>query len=77
MQLTFIYQLIGFLQGVDRDFNSINWRDSNRARQLLNNGKRIIAENPTKDNLYPIFKELFDLMPPEQRPTDDMEVLER
>lgn len=61
IQLTFIYQLIGFITGHNDNFGSYNWKDSSRARTLLNKGLQIIGENPTIDELHPIVKSLIDL----------------
>ena len=36
IQLTFIYQLIGFVRAHNDKFGSYNWKDSSRARTLLN-----------------------------------------
>jgi len=74
-QLTFIYQLIGFIQRHDEHFGSFNWRDSNKARTLLNRGKQIISENPDVDDLHPVIISLIDLLPMDERPSGDDSVL--
>jgi molecular chaperone DnaK len=74
-QLTFIYQLIGFIQQHDEHFGSFNWRDSNKARTLLNRGKQIISENPDVDDLHPVIISLIDLLPMDERPSGDDSVL--
>lgn len=74
-QLTFIYQLIGFIQQHDEHFGSFNWRDSNKARTLLNRGKQIISENPDVDDLHPVIISLIDLLPLDERPSGDDSVL--
>lgn len=74
-QLTFIYQLIGFIQKHDEHFGSFNWRDSNKARTLLNRGKQIISENPDVDDLHPVIISLIDLLPMDERPSGDDSVL--
>ena len=38
VQLTFIYQLIGFIRHHNQNFGSYRWRDPNKARTLLNQG---------------------------------------
>lgn len=75
--LTFIYQLIGFIRYHSENFASYNWRNPQRARQLLNKGEQVIAENPTKESLHPIVVELINELPEEERklPGDDNEVL--
>ncbi|MUP45400.1 Hsp70 family protein [Gramella sp. BOM4] len=75
VQLTFIYQLIGFLRHHNDNFVSYNWKDSNKARTLLNNGLQIIGENPDVDELHPIVISLIDLLPNDERPSGDDSVL--
>lgn len=75
VQLTFIYQLIGFIRSHNDNFGSFHWKDSGRARTLLNKGLQIIGENPTVDELHPVVISLIDLLPNEERPSDDDSVL--
>lgn len=75
IQLTFIYQLIGFIRGHNDNFSSYNWKDSSRARTLLNKGLQIIGENPDVNELHPIVKSLIDLLPNDERPSDDDSIL--
>jgi molecular chaperone DnaK len=75
IQLTFIYQLIGFIRGHNDNFGSYNWKDSNRARTLLNKGLQIIGENPDVDELHPLVISLIDLLPNDERPSGDDSVL--
>lgn len=75
VQLTMIYQLIGFIREYNQNFGSYHWKDSHRARQLLNEGLRQIGENPTKEGLHPIVIELINLLPNEERPSGDDSVL--
>lgn len=49
--------------GWNRDFESIDWKDKNRARQLVNQAIGIINGTPTKDALFPIVKQLISLLP--------------
>ena len=74
-QLTMIYQLVGILRGFDSEFRSLHWADSNRARTLINKGLQIISENPNVNDLRPIVVSLYDLLPMEERPSDDGDVL--
>ncbi|MDF1866878.1 MAG: Hsp70 family protein [Saprospiraceae bacterium] len=73
--LTFIYQLIGFIRHSNDNFASYHWRDSNRARILLNKGLQIIGENPTADELHPVVISLIELLPISERPSGDDSVL--
>jgi molecular chaperone DnaK len=61
IQLTFIYQLIGFIRNHNENFGSFNWKDSGRARTLINKGLQIIGENPDVDELHPIVRSLIEL----------------
>ncbi len=62
-QLTFLYQLIGFLQQHQENFNRFHWKDANRARQLLNQGLQVASQSPTVENLHPIVLALIELLP--------------
>lgn len=60
--VTLIYQLMGFINYHLTNFNSTQWKDSNRARQLLQQGKEIAANNPSESTLHPIVCSIIDLM---------------
>lgn len=75
VQLTFIYQLIGFVKQHNDNFGHYNWRNPQQARQILNEGMQIIASNPTVERLHPIVRRIFDLLPDNQRPSGDDSVL--
>lgn len=60
--VTLIYQLMGFIDYHFKNFNSIQWKDSNRARQLLQQGREIAATNPSESTLHPIVRSVIDLM---------------
>lgn len=60
--VTLIYQLMGFIDHHLKNFNSIQWKDSNRARQLLQQGKEIASTNPSESTLHPIVRSVIDLM---------------
>jgi len=62
VQLTLIYQLVGFIRQHNDNFNSYSWKDSGRARTLLNKGLQVISENPTTDELHPIVIAVIDCM---------------
>lgn len=68
--VTLIYQLIGFIDYHLRNFNSIQWKDANRARQLLQQGKEMANSNPSENTLHPIVRSVIDLMiePPTEGP---------
>ena len=62
-QLTMVYQCMGVIQGMNRDFDTIRWKDRTRARQLLNQGIAEINNQPTRDKLQPIAAALIELLP--------------
>ncbi|ASV31631.1 Hsp70 family protein [Maribacter cobaltidurans] len=70
-KLTEIYQFIGMIKGFNENFEDYSWNDSNRARQLVNNGIRNISENPDKEELRQILISLYDMIPDTERPSDD------
>jgi molecular chaperone DnaK len=75
VQLTFVYQLIGFVRHHNDNFGSYNWKDSSRARTLLNKGLQIIGENPDVDELHPVVISLIALLPNDERLSGDDSVL--
>jgi molecular chaperone DnaK len=60
--VTLIYQLMGFIDYHLRNFNSIQWKDANRARQLLQQGKEIANSNPSESALHPIVRSVIALI---------------
>ncbi|MCB0537751.1 MAG: Hsp70 family protein [Bacteroidetes bacterium] len=74
-QMTLVYQLINFIRQHNQHFGSYNWKDSHRARQLLNEGLQQIGENPTTEDLHPICRDLIDLLPDTEKPSGDDTVL--
>ncbi|WP_158974408.1 Hsp70 family protein [Cellulophaga sp. L1A9] len=73
--LTYIYQLIGLLQSFNDNFGSYHWKDSNRARQLINSGLSKISANPDAEELRQILISLFNLLPQDEVPSGDNNVL--
>ena len=68
VNVTYIYQLIGFVRHHDANFNQYSWTDSARARQLLNQAKEMINNNPSEEKLRQIIISVIELLPGEQRP---------
>jgi molecular chaperone DnaK len=62
-QLTMIYQCMGLIRDCSNNFGRFHWKDSSRARQLVNQGMAIIGNNPTVEQLQPIAAQLVGLMP--------------
>lgn len=68
VNVTYIYQLIGFVRHHDANFNQYSWTDSAHARQLLNQAKEMINNNPSEEKLRQIIISVIELLPGEQRP---------
>ncbi|MDE6238963.1 MAG: hypothetical protein K2M54_03135, partial [Muribaculaceae bacterium] len=60
--VTYIYQLIGFVNYHLRNFDQIIWKDENQARHLLIQGKEIAEENPSEEVLRAIVQSVVELM---------------
>ena len=68
VQVTFIYQLMGCIEHYDRNFGRYAWRNANQARQLLNQGKSMMASgNIDERQLHGICVEVLNLLPEEER----------
>jgi molecular chaperone DnaK len=52
---------INLLQNLDSEFNSNNWTNANRARDLINRGLQMINNNPSKQALRQILIQILDL----------------
>lgn len=63
VHLTLVYQCMGLIQDCHRRFGGIRWKDSSRARQLINKGLEEINGQPTVEKLHPIACSLIELMP--------------
>ena len=57
-QLTMLYQCMGIIRYCNERFASMHWKDSSRARQLVNRGMDQINNNPTTEGLRQIAAEL-------------------
>ena len=75
VSMTFIYQLINFIDLYDKDFENFNWKDSNKARGLLNQGLEIINNEPNTEELHPIVISVLNLLPDDEKPSGDDSVL--
>lgn len=62
IDVTRIYQLMNFIEHFDKVFGSTSWKDSNRARNLLNKGLEIISTDPSVRKLQPVVNEVWDLI---------------
>lgn len=66
VHLTLVYQCMGLIRSCHERFNIIRWKDSSRARQLLNRGLEEINNQPTVEKLHPIACGLIELMPDDE-----------
>lgn len=62
VHLTMLYQCMGFIDHYNKCFGSVRWKDSSRARQLLNKGMQEMNNQPTVEKLHPIVCSLIELM---------------
>lgn len=65
-ELTILFQCMGFIRYCNERFASLHWKDSLRARQLVNRGMEQINNNPTTEGLGSIAAELSELRHPEE-----------
>ena len=67
-KLALVEYFVAWILGWNKRFESIQWKDKVRARQLLNTAISIINDSPTADKLEPYVDQLFDLLPPSDVP---------
>ena len=66
VHLTMVYQCMGLIQDCHRRFGGIRWKDSSRARKLINKGLEEMNGQPTVEKLHPIACSLIELMPDDE-----------
>jgi molecular chaperone DnaK len=59
-----------FLQHFNQDFNTLHWKNPTKARQLINQGLKQVADG--NKNVRPILVELIQLLPQDEKPTDTL-----
>jgi len=59
------------LRYLNDNFSSYHWRDANRARQLFNQGLQMAADGNTS-SIRNILRQLYNLMPENERPKDTL-----
>ncbi|MEO9534313.1 MAG: Hsp70 family protein [Crocinitomicaceae bacterium] len=74
-QITMLFQLMHFIREHNNNFARYSWKDTTRARTLLDQGMEKMSNNPTKEELHPIVIGLFNLLPPDEQPSGDSSVL--
>lgn len=60
---------VQFLQQINNDFNTFHWKNSTKAKQLLNQGLQMAAEGNTS-NIRPIIIQLINLLPDDEKPEE-------
>lgn len=58
---------VQFLQHFNDTFNSFNWKDSNKARQLINQGMQMVTNGNTS-GIRSILQQLIGLLPDSEKP---------
>lgn len=66
VHLTLVYQCMALIRDCHNRFGAICWKDSSRARQLINRGLEEMNNQPSVDKLHPIACGIIDLMPNEE-----------
>lgn len=59
-ELERLEHLMGFIFMLDRDFDSIDWRNRQTARNAIERGKSVIYDTPSISSLQPIVNDLFE-----------------
>ncbi len=67
-QLARIEYFQAWIAGWYRDFNITAWKNPSQARQLVNRGVQLIAQDASADELEPIIGQLINLLPDNEIP---------
>jgi len=51
------------LNHLNEEFDILQWSDRGKARNILDRGLQMAADNPVKEQLRPIISELYKLLP--------------
>lgn len=66
VHLTMLYQCMGLIRHYNDCFSTVHWKDSSRARQLINRGLEEMNNQPTVEKLHPIACGIIELMPDDE-----------
>ena len=55
------------LNHLNEEFDILQWSDRGKARNILDRGLQMAADNPVKEQLIPIISELYKLLPKADR----------
>lgn len=69
-KLALVEYFVVWILGWNKRFDTLVWKDRNRARQLISQSIAIINDSPTADKLEPYVDQLIDLLPPSAIPVD-------
>lgn len=61
-QVTFIYQLIAFVENHSKNFGRFRWTDAATARQLLNQAQQMIDDNADPESIRQMCARVIDLL---------------
>ena len=67
-KLALIEYFIAWIVDWDRNFDSYAWRNTSRARHLVNSGMNLISNSASAAQLQPIVREIISLLPEDERP---------
>lgn len=62
IEVTAVYQIINFIRFLSENFDSLKWKDSDRAFQLVNRAQQILENDRTSPELIAILPELAKLV---------------
>ena len=77
INLTLLIQMVIMIDNHSKNFNQYHWSDPNQARQLINEGQRIISEYPSVERLHPVIADLLKLLPREELTEEDLNLLKK
>ena len=62
-KLALVEYYVAWITGWNKRFDSIQWKDRNRARHLINSAIAIINDSPTAEQLEPYIQQLVTILP--------------
>ncbi|MBR4917775.1 MAG: Hsp70 family protein [Bacteroidales bacterium] len=62
VQHNLLYMCMGFIEYCDNNFGNIKWRDSQRARYLIQCGKNMMINNPNEEQLHALSIQIQELI---------------
>ena len=62
-KLALVEYYVAWITGWNKRFDSIQWKDRNRARHLINSAIAIINDSPTAEKLEPYIQQLVTILP--------------